>query len=51
MFIKSSEFNEKNIKELVDVNDFDWIKSEIILWNHYLDDYNMQQNSAIKIFS
>ncbi|KAL4097961.1 hypothetical protein QTP88_022642 [Uroleucon formosanum] len=43
MFVKSSEFDEEKLRELVefyanDVDDFDRVKSETILWNRYLTD-------------
>ena len=56
MFVKSSEFDEEKLRELVefyanDVDDFDRVKSETILWNRYLTDTNKQYNSVIQILN
>ncbi|XP_008178902.1 52 kDa repressor of the inhibitor of the protein kinase-like [Acyrthosiphon pisum] len=56
MFVKSSEFDEEKLRELVefyakDVDDFDRVKSETILWNRYLTDSNKQYNSVIQILN
>lgn len=34
-----------------DVNDFNQVKSEITLWNRYLDDSNIEQKSPIEIIN
>jgi len=54
MLISSSKFNEEKLKELVefyfiDVDNFDREKSEVILWNRYLDNNNIKQKSTIEI--
>lgn len=46
MLIKSSAFNEEKLKELTelytnDIDDFNQVKSEVTLWNIYLNDNNM----------
>jgi len=52
MLVKSSEFDEETLRELVefyanDVDDFDRVKSETILWNRYLTyDSNIQYNNV-----
>ncbi|KAF0715056.1 52 kDa repressor of the inhibitor of the protein kinase-like [Aphis craccivora] len=56
MLVKSSEFDEEKLRELVqfyanDVDDFDRVKSETILWNRYLTDSNIQYNSVIQILN
>lgn len=56
MLLKSSAFNEEQLRELVgfyanDVDDFDRVKSETILWNRYLSDSNIQYNSVIQILN
>jgi len=56
MLLKSSAFDEEKFRELVefyanDVDDFDRVKSETILWNRYLTDSNIQYNSVIQILN
>lgn len=52
MLLKCSAFDEEKLRELIDfyvndVDNFDWVKSEVILLNRYLDDCNIKQNSAV----
>lgn len=43
MLIKGSTFNEESLKELVEFCDnFDLVKSDVLLWNRYLDNSNIQ---------
>lgn len=54
MLLKTSTFNENKLKELTDffstdVNDLNRVKSEVILWNRYWDDFYAYQRSTIEI--
>jgi len=56
MLMNSSTFNEERLKELVefysnDIDSFDLVKSEILLWNRYLDDSNIKTKNAINILN
>jgi len=56
MLITNLIFNEENLKELVEfygdeVDNFDLVKSEVLLLNIYLDDSNIQLKNAIDILN
>jgi len=56
MLMNKSTFNEERLKELVkfysnDIDSFDPVNSEILLWNRFLDDCNMKIKNAINILN
>lgn len=56
MLLNSSAFDGEKHTELVefytkDVDEFDQVKSETILWNRYLTESNIQYTSVVQIFN
>lgn len=54
ILIKCSTFNEENLRELVDfygddVDNFDHVKSETLLWKRYLVENKIESTNAIEI--